>query len=524
MDMVKPAVRENGQSTPATEQKKIISYNPATGQANGEVIAAATADVASIMERARKAQTLWAARPLDERVEILKQVKRAFYNHHEDILAVMVNEQGRTTHEADVAEYLPTLAMLDYYIRRAPKILKSRKVFVWPLAYRRHLITRKPHGTVLVIAPWNFPIYLSMAPIATALVAGNAVIFKPSEFATQSGELIKRILYEGQVPEDVFQVVHGYGDVGAALIDAHPDKICFTGSEATGRKIAAKAGQMLIPVTLELGGKDAALVMEDANLKRTAQGLVWGGTLIAGQACVSVERVYVVQSVAEKLIQEMKAVIEKHVHPGPGNQTASTYGAITTEAQLKIIEAQVEEAKQQGARIVTGGKRMDLAGRFYAPTVITDVRDDMAVVKDETFGPVIVVVSVEDEAEAIRRSNESIYGLTASVWTEDRQRGKRIAAKLQVGVTSVNDHITSMNAPHMPWGGVKATGYGRTRSHEGLLEMTTAHGFSTERIRLPFEPFWLPYTAWKRSLIRRFTHLWYGPTWQDKLKAFRLRV
>jgi acyl-CoA reductase-like NAD-dependent aldehyde dehydrogenase len=216
----------------------------------------------------------------------------------------------------------------------------------------------------------------------------------------------------------------------------------------------------------------------------------------------------------------MKDVMDRYVYPGPGDQPRSTYGAITTDNQMKVIQDQIADAKEHKAGIITGDNQPSQDGRFYLPTLVTNLPDDAAMNNEETFGPIISIIAVDDEEEAIERANNTRFGLTASVWTENKIRGMRIARQMQTGVVSVNEHIISASTPEMPWGGVKASGYGRTRSIEGLLSMTVTQSLSYERFRLPFEPFWIPYTRLKRTFLRRFIHFWYGPTWRDKLKAF----
>ncbi len=505
------------------ERKIIQSINPVTKAVLGEVPVATPEDIQAVMQRVRAAQPAWASRPLTERIDLLRSFQKSLYRHHEAMVQMLADEAGKVLHEARI-EMIDAFGVTEYYVKVTKKALKPQPRHVMLLPYRRQKVVRKPYGVVLVIAPWNFPLLLSLTPIIAALVAGNTVVYKPSEYGTQTGELIKKALYDAGFPEDVFQIVHGYGDVGAALIDAHPDKICFTGSETTGRKIAAKAGEHLIPVIMELGGKDAAIVLEDADIERTARGLVWAGVFNAGQMCVSIERVYVMRPVADQLIERMKYHMEKSVCPGPNSDPHSTYGAIITEAQAKIIQRQVEDARAKGATVMTFSEpHGDNSERFYAPTLITNVKPDMEVMQRETFGPVIPVIPVDSEEEAIRLHNDSEYGLTGSVWTEDAERGKRIMEKLNVGVVSINDHVVSMSTPEMPWGGVKASGYGRTRGIEGLHEMTYTQTFSTERFRLPFkfDLFWLPYTPFKRAFLRRFFHLWFGATFKDRLKAFK---
>jgi acyl-CoA reductase-like NAD-dependent aldehyde dehydrogenase len=521
MTVAEVTLAPNGQKmVDITGPDVIVSINPATGQKLGEVQTATPEQIRAIMQRARLAQEPWAQLGLRRRLALIRSLKDSLYRNMDLITNTIVAEQGRPPFEA-LVEFWPTIELLAYYLRTAERTLAPRRTFVSLVPHRMHWTERHPHGVVLVISPWNFPLLLSATPIVAALIAGNTVVYKPSEFATRSGDVLAKVIGDAGFPPDVFQIVHGRGDVGAALIRERPDKICFTGSVATGRKIAAAAGERLIPVTLELGGKDAAIVLEDANLDRTAAGVAWAGMINAGQVCASVERVYVMRPVADKLVEKMAKVINDYVRLGPGESSGSTMGAITTDAQLRIISSQVQEAVAQGARVVAGGHMAeDKGGRFYVPTLITDVTPDMRVVKDETFGPVIAVVPVDSEEEALELANASNFGLTGSVWTRNRARGVALARRMQVGTASVNDHLMSASVPNMPWGGVKDSGFGRTRGREGLLDMTTSQSLSIERLApLPREFFWYPYKPIKGKLLRRVLRLLYAPTWGERLRA-----
>ncbi len=511
----------NGQKSGDIAQPRlIVSTNPATGQKLGEVRAALPADIKAIMDIARLAQGPWERLGLKERLAFMRSLKDALYRNRDLISDTIVAEQGRPPFEA-LIEFWPTIELVSFYLRNARRILAPRRVFVPLVPHRAHWIEHRALGVVLVIAPWNFPLLLSLTPIVAALIAGNTVVYKPSEFASQSGEVIAKVIREAGFPPEVFQIVHGEGDVGAALIREKPDKICFTGSASTGRKVAAAAGELLIPVTLELGGKDAAIVLEDADLDRAASGIVWGGMINAGQVCASVERVFVMRSVADQFVEKMAKVVNENLRLGPGGDDGTTMGAITTDAQIRIISNQVQDAVAQGARVVVGGRMVeDKAGRFYLPTLLTNVTPEMRVAKDETFGPVIVVIPVDSGEEALKLANASNYGLTGSVWTRSRARGIALARRMEAGSVGVNDHLMSSSVPNMPWGGVKDSGYGRTRGREGLLEMTTTQSLSIERLAaLPREFFWYPYTPLKYTLLRRVLRLMYGPTWGDRLRA-----
>jgi acyl-CoA reductase-like NAD-dependent aldehyde dehydrogenase len=498
----------------------IVSASPATGRKLGEVPVTPLDALPAIMDTARSAQKAWFEAGLAFRLEVLRRWQDSLRRNFDRIVGMVVAEQGRPPFEA-LSEFFSCIDLFAYYQRTAAHTLMVKRQFVLLAPHHQHWTVRQPYGVALIITPWNFPLILSIAPIAAALVTGNTVIFKPSEYSTQVGELLARTVRESGIPEGVFQIVHGAGEVGAALIEQQPDKICFTGSTATGRKIAAIAGERLIPITLELGAKDAAIVLEDADLDRTAHGIVWGSLFNAGQACLSIERIYVARPIAEPLMQKMAAVIEKFIKVGAGESPGITMGVLTTEAQLKIVEGQVREALASGARLICGGKVLEgLNGRAYAPTILTDLTPEMRLMREETFGPVLAVVPIDSPEEGVQAANALGYGLTGSVWTRDRARGLALMEQLEVGHASLNDHIITASVPQLAWGGVKNSGYGRSRGAEGLLDMTYAKVYSAERLfALPRELFWYPYASGKYNLLRRFINIYYATTWRERLAA-----
>jgi succinate-semialdehyde dehydrogenase/glutarate-semialdehyde dehydrogenase len=327
-----------------------------------------------------------------------------------------------------------------------------------------------------------------------ALMAGNAVVLKPSELtpliALKLGDIFKR----AGLPAGLLNIATGDGATGRALIDARVDKIMFTGSVATGKRVAEAAAQYLTPVVLELGGKDPMIILEDADIENAARGAVWGAFANSGQACASVERCYVQESIAQNFIERVVAET-RALKQGVGTEIGVDVGAMSNERQLQIVADHVEDAKRRGAQILTGGQRgKNVDGFFYEPTVLTNVNHDMAIMRDETFGPVLPVMTFQTEAEAVRLANDSIYGLTASVWTKNIAKGKRIAERIEAGTVMVNEVVYTHGVAQTPWGGVKDSGYGRTHGRMGLLELVHPQHIHVNRLSFLPDLWWFRYT------------------------------
>ena len=502
-------------------EQTLVSRNPATGATNGTVPLTLPESAPMIVTNARNAQAEWASLPLETRLKTIKRLYHCLYERHTELVHLLGVELGKIEHEA-YFEILQPLVNIKYMLGKAPRVLKPRRVWVWQLPHRMHTILQQPHGVVLVISPWNFPVVLAFDAIIPALLAGNSVIFKPSEYAPLVGQFMADLLHEAGVPHDVFQIVQGDGALGAALIEAKPDKISFTGSVAVGRKIAQKAGDLLIPTTLELGGKDAALVLEDANLKRTARGILWGSMVNTGQMCLGVERVYVLESIVDEFTQELRQAVRNYLQAGTYDDSRATLGMLTLPQQKQLVADQVAQAEDFGATVYREQplpEKLQAIGNFIEPLILTDVPAEADIMRHETFGPVMVVIPVADEQSAIQQINASDFGLTASIWTNDKQRVRPIAEQLQVGLVHMNEHILSSAAPQIPWGGRKQSGYGRNRGADGFLAMTITQSISVEWLQIPINPFGYPYNRFKRALVRRLVHLWMGPTLKDKLKG-----
>ena len=452
-------------------------------------------DVPEVVTNARAAQPAWGALSADERARRIAPLKDRVLDRAEAIARVVREEVGKPEVEALLGEVLPSADVVKFWTSNIADLLDPEEVDIDAIAYpgKEGVIEREARGVVAVIMPWNFPFALPLRTIVPALLAGNAVVFKPSEVSPKSGALVAEVL-AGLVPEGVFGVVQGAGDVGAALCEADVDLVVFTGSVATGRKVAHACAEKLIPCSLELGGKDAAIVLADADLERAANGVVWGAMMNAGQNCASVERVYVVRSVGEAFTKKVCEVVAS-LRPGVD------VGPLATPAQRAIVARHVDAAKAAGAKVLSGGAGKDEGEtREYPPTVVSVEDDETPLMRDETFGPVLPIALVDDAEEAIRRANASRYGLTASLWTRDRKKARVLARRLRAGVVTINNHGFTGALPNAPWSGHGETGWGITGSTLALDTLTRPRLVLLDRSRGKRELWWYPYTPALRNV------------------------
>jgi len=454
---------------------KLQSLNPATGEVLAEYEPAGEAEVEAAVSLAAQALSKWRCLSIRDRTSHLFRLKEVLYGRREEIAALITREAGKPLVEAMLTEALVVLDTLEYFGRRTAKFLSSQLVPHHNLAMKlkRGRLEYEPYGVIGIISPFNYPFSTPLSEMVPALLAGNTVILKPSEFTPQVGLAIRGLFEAAKVPPHVAQVILGDGRTGRALTAAAIQKLIFTGSVATGKRIQAAAAERLLPTVLELGGKDAMIVCADAHLETAASGAVWGAFTNAGQTCVSVERVYVAREVADRFIT-LCVSKAKRLRLGRGDDPATDVGPLIRERQVSIVERQVAEAAAQGAQVLCGGRRPDLPGLrgfFYEPTVITRVNHQMRLMREETFGPVLPIMVVENDAEAVAMANDSEFGLSASVWTSDRKRGERLARQIEAGAVMVNDCISYFGISEAPHGGAKASGIGRTHSRLGLMEM-----------------------------------------------------
>jgi len=487
----------------------ISILSPATREPVGEVRSATQADVQAAVARAREAQRRWASLGFVERRKVLLGARAALVARRVEVIDLLCKETGKPRNDA-LTELLAVCDIIGFFAKHARKQLADQKVRPHLLRNKKAIISYHPRGVVGVISPWNFPVLLTYWDALPGVIAGNAVVIKPSEVTPLAVERTRDIMVEGGLPADLVQVVQGRGEVGGWLID-EVDMICFTGSVATGKKVMARAAETLTPVQLELGGKDPMIVLKDANLERAANAAVWGGLFHSGQVCMSVERVYVEEPVAEEFTRRVVEKV-KHVRQGlEENGKPIDIGAMTFTPQIDKIEKHLSDAVVKGAKVLTGGKRRsDLPGQFFEPTVVTGVNHDMELMRDETFGPVIPIMSVKDADEAIRLANDSPYGLASSVFTTDKQRGIAIAKRVEAGSTCVNDCLIGAQITEVPFGGIKQSGIGGRNGPDFLRKYCHAQAIVVDRFGTKTEPNWFPVPKWVGRVLDRAIGLFYG--------------
>jgi succinate-semialdehyde dehydrogenase/glutarate-semialdehyde dehydrogenase len=453
--------------------RKIVSLNPATGEEIATVSALDGDGAADAVVAAKEAFPEWSHTPVKERRKILFRWLEIMLAEEEELARLVSLEGGKPVAEARLVDVFPGLETLSYYARKMDALLAFRPVkpeqvlFAhWQAGYRFD-----PLGVMSVITPWNYPVFIPMSGIVPALGAGNTLVFKPASATVLIGLALADMARRAGMPPGVFNAVALPGSATDAILD-HQDvvKVLFTGSVPIGRHVARRCAERIIPAQLELGGKDAAVVAADAELERTARGLVWGAFVNSGQTCASVERVYVEKPIYEHLLTRI-VELTGEIRVGDPSLPNTDMGPLTTEEQRKIVSYQVEEALAGGARALTGGELPEGPGFFYPPTVLADVTDEMEVMREETFGPLMPVICVESLEEGIRRANDSPFGLTASGWTRSKATADRFQRELDAGTVTINDHLVTAGEVTGSWGGVRESGIGRSHGAFGLNEL-----------------------------------------------------
>ena len=470
---------------------------PADGSLVGEVPISLQVEVLEAVERARSVQLHWVGLESERRLDQLKRLTEQVGDRADEIADIVQAETGKPRVEA-ITEVLVTLDLLKYYEEVAPRIMRRQWVKTNWLIGKSAYTYREPFGVIGAITPWNYPLVLVMDVVAAALFTGNAVVVKPSEYTPFTALKVKELCRDAGLPDGLVEVVPGDGATGEQLVGSGVDKVVFTGSSRTGRRVMAKAAETLTPVALELGGKDPALVLDDADLDRAARGVVFGAFFNAGQTCLSTERAYVVDAVYDDFVERVTGLAKEL---RAGNEGEYDVGPMITAHQLSVVEEQIEDALLRGGRVTAGGERLAPGSNVFLPTVLVDVDASMRVLWEETFGPVLPVVRVRDEEEALRMVNTSPFGLFASVWSEDRERAERIAERIRAGGVSINDTLSHYAVPGLPIGGVGESGFGRRRGVAGLEELSRPRTVLIHRTGLGKELWWFPYSRKGMRLV-----------------------
>lgn len=488
----------------AERKAEIDVLDPATGDLLGSVPIFDEEEVKAAVDAGRNASASWARTTFAERRRLIEKVCDIVTVEMDDIALLISRETGKPMGEAISMEIAPVIDLMHYFAKNGAKLLRPRRVPVglYSLLGRRSKIIYKPWGVVGIIPAWNYPFSIPLGEAAMALMAGNTAVIKPAESTSLTGLKIGEIFEKAGFPKHAVQVVTGAGETGAALVAAPPDKVMFTGSVVTGKKIAATAARNLTSTVLELGGKDPMVVFADANLALAAKAAVWGAFCNAGQSCSSVERLYVESSAAVELTRLIVAET-RQLKQGIGTDEEVSIGAMSSDRQVRVVEEHVEDFRRAGAKIETGGRRKDET-LFYEPTVITGATNEMLGMREETFGPTLPIATFESEAKAIELANDSEFGLTASVWSGDRRKARRVAERIEAGTVTINEVLYTHGIGQTPWGGFKNSGRGRTHGAEGLMELVQIQHLHENLLPILPDAWWMPYSANAVKTFRGF--------------------
>jgi acyl-CoA reductase-like NAD-dependent aldehyde dehydrogenase len=504
----------NGAGSGGGERIEVL--NPATGAAIAEVEVDSPERVAEVVARVRGNQPEWEALGIEGRYRWLGRLRDWLLDNSERVLDTMQAETGKV--RADASNEPAYLAdLINFYGAKAARFIGEEAVrpHTALLAAKKLRVQYRPYPVVGIISPWNFPLVLGLGDALPALQAGAAVVVKPSEFTPLGLAEIVRAWKEEIGGPDVLDCVQGIGETGGALVD-NVDFVQFTGSDRTGRKVMARAAETLTPVSLELGGKDAMIVLDDADLDRAANAAAWGGMMNCGQICMSVERIYVEEPAYDEFVAKLTREVGRLRQGADDARHPKDVGAMTSPNQSAIVEDHVNEALGAGARALVGGRKADGPGDYFEPTVLVDVDHSMKVMRDETFGPVVGVMKVRDEAEALRLANDSRYGLSGSVFGA-RERAERVARRVECGAVNVNDVLVNYLATDVPMGGWKESGIGYRHGEPGIKKFCRTESLVITRFGGKREPSWYPYTRSRRGLIARITRAFYARDWRRRL-------
>ena len=503
--------------------KVVESFSPLTGESLGSVPALSPADVQGVVDDVASVQPFWAQLPLAGRARYMLRAAQVILDQMDEIAELLSREQGKPINESYIMEVIPTIDALHWIADAGQQILADERI-PQPQVFtklKKSVFSYEPLGVVGVIAPWNYPWSIPFGEVAMALMAGNGVVLKPASLTPLIGDRIRDVFERAGLPEGLVRTVHGGGAIGNALVESSAAKIFFTGSVDVGRRVGMACAERLKGSVLELGGKDAQVVCADANMDNAISGCLWGSFANAGQTCAGIERVYVVGEVADRFIDGVVAGAEA-LRLGDPASFDTEIGPMVSRDQYELVKELVDDAVANGAELRCGGPVEDERwpdAAFYAPTVLTGVTHDMRIMREEIFGPVVPIVTVDSEEEAIAMANDSVFGLSASVWTLDREKGDRIARRLEAGSVWINDHMYSHGTCQCSWGGVKESGIGRAHSKFGFYECVNIKHVAWEPSRLK-DFWWHPYDESLGQALRASAQLLYGRRGQ-RLAALR---
>ena len=513
--------KSSAKGSKAKSKPALESFNPATGELVGTVETITPATVQAVVDDVAEVQPFWAALSLEDRSRYMRRAVDVILAELDEIAELLTTEQGKPRVESYTMEILPTVDSLKWIADNGPSILSDEKLSMPVILKSKSAkFTYEPIGVVGVIAPWNYPWSIPFGEVAIALMCGNGVVLKPASLTPLIGERIRQTFEKAGLPEGLIRTVHGGGRIGDALVKSTAGKIFFTGSVEVGKKVGVECAKRMKGSVLELGGKDPQIVCADADLANAVSGAVWGGFANAGQTCSGIERVYVVEDVADRFLEGVVRETQR-LTVGDPREWTTEIGPMISDDQAAIVTDLVDDAVKNGATKLTGGptKIKGMKGSFIAPIVLADVTHDMRIMNEEIFGPVLPVMRVKSEEEALSLANDSQFGLGASVWTKDRAKGERIAHQIESGMVWVNDHSFSHGACQCAWGGVKDSGLGRSHSKFGFYECVNIKQFAWEP-GWTRDMWWQPYDRKLADAIRSSAQLLYSRN-GNRLQALR---
>lgn len=513
---------------PKKKSPSFTSINPATGETIHSSPFTELTQVPELFQKARNAQKEWANRPISQRSKYLLAIRDYIRDNSEKISQDISRNSGKSPIEALATEVVPSALAADWYAKNGPKLLRPYKIPRSSILFllKRNQIHRLPLGIVGIISPWNYPFSIAFHEILMALIAGNAVMFKGAPQTGLVNEIIENILTEAGLPDDLFnQIIHEGPEVSKAFFDNGIDKLFFTGSVGTGKVLMRQAAESLTPVSLELGGKDPMIVLADADLERASNGALWAGLQNAGQSCGGVERIYVEQKVYEPFLKLLSQKIQT-LRQNDNRDWNQDIGAFATKEQMETVKKQVDQAVKKGAQIVAQSQSKvskNSKGFFYPATLLVQVDHSMNIMREENFGPVLPVMPFQSIDEAVKLANDSTMALTSSIWTQNFDLGKKLALRLESGVTTINDHLYTHGQTETPWGGWKNSGIGRTHGSFGLEEMTHIKLINWDIFPTPRMVWWFPYNKSIFNLLQNTLFVLFGKSLGHRVKAlFRI--